>query len=346
MTRHRELQEIADALITHVPDVTRTDLSREDPIVAFEVHFPDVRLRALPSSDFRNSECSTDGYYETNLVERPWILYAADVSASRARFTLLHELAHHLLQTACAHLLDGIDQLGRSAAEAAKIEEAVCHRFAGGILLPTDLVTEVLGEDQLRPHHIVDLHEQSEASWEAVAIRAVDSHAGKAAVVLVREHGRIAFCAASPKLRWNWWPRGSTVPVGGPLSKAFSQRQRALPETYRAELPAAERMYCDTIPVHAQLAIAVLSDKPSDGHFDILEAPAPAWQEREEFCEWDGAERNVGWCDLCKGRLCSDCGRCGCSKPLVNPRCPVCGNSEPVRPGARVCRTCEADGLG
>ena len=71
MTRHRELQEIADALIAHVPDVTRTDLSREDPIVAFEVHFPDVRLRALPSSDFRNSECSTDGYYETNLVADP-----------------------------------------------------------------------------------------------------------------------------------------------------------------------------------------------------------------------------------------------------------------------------------
>lgn len=346
MTRHRALEDIADALVAHVPIDARSDLALEDPIAAFEVHFPEVRLRALPSSDFRNSECSTDGFYEANLLEHPWILYAADVSASRVRFTLLHEHGHHLLQTACAHLLDGIDQLGRSAAEAAKIEEAVCHRFAGRILLPTDLVGEVLGEAQLRPQHILELHEQSEASWEAVAIRAVDACGGKAAVVLLREHGRIAFCAGSPKLGWNWWPRGSAVPDGGPLSKAFSQRLRALSETYRAGLPAAEQMYCDTLPVHAQLAIAVLSDKPSDGHFDILETPEPAWKQREEFCAWDGAERNVGWCDLCKGRLCGECNRCGCTKPLKHPVCRACGSAEPVRPGARVCRTCEADGLG
>jgi Zn-dependent peptidase ImmA (M78 family) len=37
------------------------------------------------------------------------ILLANEVSPPRARFTLLHELGHHLLATHVTHLLDDID---------------------------------------------------------------------------------------------------------------------------------------------------------------------------------------------------------------------------------------------
>lgn len=83
------------------------------------------------------------------------------------------------------------------------------------------------------------------------------------------------------------------------------------------------------------LAVAVLSERPSDGYFDILEEQPAWWQERDELCELCGGERNVGWCDNCRGRHCNESGRCACTKRMENPLWPGCGLRSPRRPGAR-----------
>jgi hypothetical protein len=107
--------------------------------------------------------------------------------------------------------------------------------------------------------------------------------------------------------------------------------------------PSPEQLYCDTTLVHDHLAVAVLSERPSDKRFDILENVEPSWKEKEEFCLRCGDERNIGWCDTCRGRRCRSCGSCGCNPPVENPLCPNCFLHNPFRPGATICRDCELE---
>ena len=97
--------------------------------------------------------------------------------------------------------------------------------------------------------------------------------------------------------------------------------QTARPEVYRANLAYAESMYCDSLMVSNGMAIAVLSDKPSDGRFDIPEEPDPLWKERDNFCERCNEARTEGWCEACRGRHCPECERCACSPLASNPTC-------------------------
>lgn len=339
----RSVEAIANDLYHLVPVEALADLRSEDPGLAVEVHFEPVVVRPLPALNFRGAECSIDGYYEATLdPDRPTILYSDEVAAERVRFTILHELGHHLLNGDGAHLLDDLDALGGSADGAARLEEAACHQLAGRLLVPSEDLDAVIGDSVLRPAHIIELHSRTHASWEAVAVRAVAHKGGKAAVVLIREPGLVSFAAASGL---SWWPRGSALAPGGPLDKAFAHSSISTPDVYRHGLGFSERMFCGSIRVHDRLAVGVLTSKPSDGHFEILEQPEAAWKEREEFCQWCGNERNVGWCETCSGQMCHTCDRCGCRAPRQNPLCPACTYRNAFKAGSRVCVDCEADGL-
>ena len=110
------IDSIAIGLVNLVSDEARADLQSEDPVSAVEVYYRPVRLRALPTSRLSQGECSTDGFYDAEIDPRnPWIFYAANVSAARVRFTVLHELGHHLLVNDGAHLLDDLDLLAGSS---------------------------------------------------------------------------------------------------------------------------------------------------------------------------------------------------------------------------------------
>lgn len=341
--RPQSVELVAESLQHLIPRDAVNDLRSEDPASAIEVHFEPVIVRQLPAVNFRGAECSIDGYYEASLnPDQPSILYSAEVSPERARFTILHELGHHLLAGVGAELLDDLDRLGGSAAGAARLEEIACHQLAGRLLIPSSDLDDVIGRETLRPAHIVELHARTNASWEAVAVRAAGHADGKAAVVLMWEPGVVGFAAANGL---GWWPRGSPLAPGGPLAKAFSYGSTATPDIYRYELGYAERLFCGTTQVHDRLAVGVLTPRPSDGHFEILEQPDPSWRDREDFCPWCGNERNVGWCDSCSGRRCHSCDRCGCGKPRENPLCPECSCRNPINAGSRVCVDCEADGL-
>ncbi len=273
------------------------------------------------------------------------ILYADDVAPERARFTILHELGHHLLASSATHLLDDIDLLAGDRSEPSAVEEAVCHRFAGLVLVPDDVLDDIVGAERLAPSHVMDLRAQTTASWEAIAVRASGRCEYKTAVVIVRDSTTVSFSAASSRLGSAWWPRGSAVSADGPLSKALSADQRARPEVYRHGLAYPEAMYFDSLRANEGLAIAVLLDKPSDGRFEIPDESEPSWKVREDFCERCNEVRDQGWCDACAGRFCPSCERCRCSVPPVNPVCTGCGLRSPRRPGARYCLNCEADGI-
>jgi IrrE N-terminal-like domain len=344
-TRSPTLESIVGALLAHLDEDIRTDLASEDPVTAIELYFGPIGFQPLPSTRVTRGQCATDGYYDSQIdPSRPWIIYAENVHETRVRFTVLHELGHHLLVTVADSLLDVIDVLGGGGDGTINAEEAVCHRFAGKLLVPDDLLIEIIGSDRIKPEHVLAVHEKASASWEAVAVRVAEVMPAAGAVILLRDGETVAFCASSPRLDSAWWPRDSRLDPNGPLARGFHLRQTAQPEQYRFGLGYPRAMFCDTLPVHDGLAIGVLTDKPSDGSLSIIEEAEPAWKERVQFCEWHpGVERDVGWCDKCKGQRCPECGRCGCSHPMKNPLCPDCGLQKPFRAGAEICRDCEAD---
>jgi hypothetical protein len=291
--------------------------------------------------------CSIDGYYVVDIDTKPWIFYANDVHEDRVRFTILHELGHHELVTAAASLLDDIDAVGNrpSGGGAIQAEESVCHRFAGNLLVPDELLTSVIGNARVVPDHVITIHEQAASvSWEAIAVRVAEVMPIAGAVVLLRDGQTVAFCAASSRMGSAWWPRHSRLDPNGPLARGLRLRQTAQPEQYRFGLGYARPMFCDTVPIHDGLAIGVLSGKPSDGSLSIIEEVEPAWKDRVLFCEWcPGVERDRGWCYRCGGPYCPECDRCGCKRPVNNPTCPQCHLVKPFRNGASMCRDCEVD---
>ena len=220
--RRINLNSITAALLAHVGSDAEADLESEDPCAAVETYFGPIAFQALPSREVASSDCSTDGYYDPHIDPAlPWIIYADDVHERRVRFTILHELGHHLLATTAVALLDDLDRLGGSSEGAIQAEEAVCHRFAGHLLVPDQAIQEAIGTARVVPEHVRRLHDSSGASWEAVAIRVAETMPGQGAVVLIRDSATVSFSAASPGLGASWWPRGSRLDANGPLARAL-----------------------------------------------------------------------------------------------------------------------------
>lgn len=327
-----------------VPGHVLDDLRLGEPASAVEAHYPPVRVRRMRSAFIPVQHCSLEGAYNYDLdPRRPYVFYSDAGGAQRARFTIVHELGHHILRTGGAALLDDIDLIGERYGGAEQAEEAVCHQFAGRVLVPAELLAQVVGERRVEPRHIVRLHEESDASWEAVAVCAADHARADTAVVLIRDRGTVSFVTA------NWptfWARNSPVRPGGPLDRALRHNSRGESEVFRFGLAGADSMFCDTARVHGRLAVAVISRAPTRTRgLSFLEEVEPKYDEEVEFCLWCNVERDEDWCDNCKGRKCPECKGCGCQVPVKNPSCPECGLQKPRNSGARVCVDCEADGL-
>jgi hypothetical protein len=332
---------IAGAMLELVPRSLRP--GNENLASQIEEAFPPVRTKPLPLGHLFNYDiCSCDGYYETTFVPgTPWILYRDDVSAGRVCFTLLHELGHHLVQSVEPALLDDIDQLAGPDGDPLEVEELLCNEFAGRVLIPKQLVADLVDGALPVPRHLELLHERSGASWEAAAVRLAQQIPGYGAVLLLREQGCVAFAAPSPTLRSSW-PRGSPVAPNGPLARALRIAATAGQDVYRWNLPGARQLWCDTRPTMRGLGVALLADRPSNRALNVIEEVEPAWK-RESYCRQCNELRSEGWCDECRGPRCPTCGACGCRKPLDERRCPGCGLMKSVTvfaDGSNLCRDC------
>lgn len=307
------IEALATELVDMLPDAVLQDLRSEDPSVAVEVHFHPIECVDLPPAIFMSSECSVDGYYESTLdPDLPRILADRSVAIERYRFTVLHELGHHLVETDACFMLDRLDEIGGSPSGAQRAEEQLCHQFAAKVLIPDQVLTDSIQGRKLRPADVIAVHDRTNASWEAVAIRAARFD-GQAVVVLVRQDGLIAF---STTRDGRWWPRQSQTQPGGPLHRALHVNSGVRQDVFRHGLGYSAAMFCETRKVHDDLAVGVMRPRRADSQFDVLSQPEPLWKEREEWCFWCDEERDEGWCETCRSRRCHDCNRCGCSQPL------------------------------
>lgn len=339
--------DIAARLVGFLDDDIAGWLATEDVFDTLALAYPKLRLApATTGIATRSDECAVDGFYLPESFGGPCVIYRPDVNDERTRFTLLHELGHHLLETDAAELHDAIDESAGARGDCQAVEEAVCQSFAGQLLVPDELISEVLDGDRLKPRHVVELHDRSAASWMAVAVRLAETVDSCCAVVFLTARGRIRFAAPSRSAfgTWRTWRTGSAVQPNGPLATAFQRNAHSQPEVYRWDLGYPASGFCDTLLVDGRLVVAVISDKRSDGVFQLLDEPELAYLSRERWCEHCDEERTDGWCDTCSDRFCPACRRCGCAPPArSNPRCDRCGLQEPHRPGARMCVSCETD---
>lgn len=316
MVNRRAIADLAGQLVGLLSVDVLLDLRREEPSAAIEVHFPPIAVRSLPPglSIFGGSDrCSLDGcYFAMDPIGPPTIVYDTGVSVSRGRFTLLHELAHHLILQHAELFLDAIDLLAKSHDEVVHVEELVCHEFAGRVIIPGTILDDVVGDlKTLSSADVVLVHDSTLASWEATAVRLANVEATRAAIALIRAQGSVDFVAGGSH---GWWPRGSKVKPVGPLDRVLRADRKPLvqAEAFRYSLPFEKSMYCDALKVDDDLAVAVLRPFRTDGRFDPLPEVSSPWDD-VEFCLWCEEERTTDWCDMCNGRFC-DSGHCGCNQ--------------------------------
>lgn len=265
MTTTSSLEAALVRMLALVSEEVRAAVIAE-PVTALERFFHPLRVREVELTESLSSDlCSCDGYYDSEIMPgQPWILFRPDVVWERVLFTLLHELGHHLIRHVDDDLLDIVDQIAGRDGDPEQVEEQLCHGFAGQVLVPSELLRSILAERRPTPDDIVRLKNASNASWEAVAVRAASELPGRGAVVLVRDTSSMAFSAPSPALR-SPWPRGSAIAPSGALARALSDVTTNEPEVFRWGLDGALALSCDAQPVHRHLAVAVLYDERPSG---------------------------------------------------------------------------------
>jgi len=321
----RAIESIVDRLLALAQEAVRAELAG-DPQQVISTRFAPLKLAAFEGGTRVSDDCSCDGYYLDGggLLRVPAICFRADVDQARVRFTLLHELGHHLLRAVAPELLDLVDEAAGVDGDPGAVEERTCQAFAAALLLPDAVVDEVLKGQQPRPEHLVDLHQSGGASWEAIAVKVASRIRGAGAVVLLREPGILSFAAPSPGMPGPW-PRSSPTDPTGSLARAHQVRRVAGRDAYRWRLYGEQVLWCDTLPIHQGLAIGVLSGTPTDGGLNILPDSAPASESDPALCPrcHDGYLTS-GWCDRCRGRTCPDCHACACVDTRTGDR--VCSN--------------------
>ncbi len=332
MTREGGLDWLVDVLLGYVDPISAELVS--EPVATIEDWFQPLKTKSLLDSAWSSDKCSCDGYYDTHIdPERPWIIFDGAVTPRRRAHTLLHELGHHLCQTECSEVLEGLDDLAGDDGDPQEWEERVCHRFASRLLVPDSLLDTVVGTNPINPSMVRDLVEQGAASWESSAVRLAEKLTSQAWIVLLRSPGVVGFCAHSGLSGSAGWYRGSKLDPSGALAKSFAMDQTAQKDVYRFDQSYAIACFADTLRISDRLVVAVLSVLPSVKRLDTmfgLEEPDPLWKTRETICERCGEEFRKGWCETCTRRKCLECGGCGCSVAASERLCEGCWIQRPA----------------
>lgn len=175
MSFGKDVRAVVVKMVELVPTDALDDLRNEDPVSAVEAHFEPINVHELPFERTYGERGSVDGCYEPFVdPSRQHIFYWESGNPPHDRFTILHELGHHIVNTVDYGLLDDLDQIAGARGDPAFAKEAACHRFAGELLVPTQLLDDVVGGDQATPRHVLRIHELSSASWAALAVRVAD----------------------------------------------------------------------------------------------------------------------------------------------------------------------------
>jgi Zn-dependent peptidase ImmA (M78 family) len=332
---------LARQLTASLSDDQRTALAG-DPRGVLEAMGIRVRpLEEVPASEL----CACDGAFFDRPV--PNIAYAPTPGRRRERFTLVHEFAHYLIRRH-PDILSALHDLDEDAGRVA--EERVCHTFAGHILVPDELIKQILAGRPPEAWHLRELFTASSGSLEACAVRLAEylPATGYVAIADPTEQ-RIRFATPSPTASYQWG-RHTPLPDQHPLWRAYATGAfRGQGEVVWAS-GSRMNLWLDAV-ADGHLVHAVFSETrywTGEGLSVLDQSPAAA-----RPIAMSGSCRHCGtdtWgytaCPKCGDVRCRSCGHCGCNAPGPTTRvCAVCrlekGKGQFRSAASTACRDCD-----
>ncbi|AZD61042.1 protein of unknown function DUF955 [Pseudomonas chlororaphis subsp. aurantiaca] len=149
------------------------------------------------------------------------ILVNEEDGVLRQRFTIVHEIAHHVLELPSKHgeTVPG-HELERFTGR--HPEEVLCDVFAAECLVPWGLIQPMAEEKDFTLEHLADLVDHFQASRSCIASRFAQASDGHLAFV-VAEDGVIKYSIGSQALREArvWITKGIPLPQNSAAAKAY-----------------------------------------------------------------------------------------------------------------------------
>lgn len=303
-TRKFHTQRIIDS----IPEAKRAVVA-VDPIAGIEgLGYTVVAEPALTSRRGAGGWCDGLSFAEHNTV-----MYAPTAGSKRETFTLLHEVAHILVDRDDEALIWLADR------DDPDVEtERLCEEIAAALAVPEDLLDDIVGTGPLTANDLRALVARANASGPACAI-AISSRLTSGAVVIIdRASARVIHSSLrGDDLRYYPW-KGNDVPAGHPLlrlepgspitTKSYWTDAWGRRQTYYLSAVATEKR---TYAIFSVLDVWGL-DRFHGGHAPPDRSNAP----RQPFqcaCGYVGVA--TGWpCPECGHQFCPKCGECDCSR--------------------------------
>jgi len=142
-------------------------------------------------------------------------------SVLRQRFTVLHEIAHHVLELPSKHG-EKVPSDELECFTGRPPEEVLCDVFAAECLVPWQLIQPLAEERDFTLEHLSDLAEQFQASRSCIASRFAQASKDHLAFV-VAEDGVVKYSIVSKALKESrvWISKDIPLPRNSAAAKAF-----------------------------------------------------------------------------------------------------------------------------
>ncbi|EZI23935.1 MULTISPECIES: ImmA/IrrE family metallo-endopeptidase [Pseudomonas] len=161
--------------------------------------------------------------------EKKYICVNQQDSVVRQRFTILHEIAHHVLDQPSKHEKVPSDELERFTGRPP--EEILCDIFAAECLVPWQLIQPLAEQKDFTLEHLTELAEQFQASRSCIASRFAQASNDHLAFV-VTEDGIIKYSIVSKALKASrvWISKNVVLPKNSAAAKALKSGVSGLHE--------------------------------------------------------------------------------------------------------------------
>jgi hypothetical protein len=307
-----------DRLLGVIPDAARRDLA-ESPEIGIQIHFP-LTIEAATSFASRGNGGWCDG---SSITDAGIILYRP-TNSRRENFTLLHELAHHLIASddACLNWL-------ANRPEPLRELEQLCDQLAGALLIPKDLVDTALAGRPPSATTLDALYDLSQGSRSACAVALAQRLPCDWFIAIIDTTTRTVFFSARARETRPYGWKGDPVPTGHPL------RVSPVPERAVTWWPYPDgehrQFYLSTLSKQGFVCAMFAEDDLWDVaslHFSDIGRPDRGYHGTIK-CPSCGYSGNTRWWPhhVCGEGTCPRCGECGCDRRARQERhgrCRIC----------------------
>ncbi len=252
------------------------------------------------------------------------VLYLATPNSRRENFTLLHEYAHTLVEADDVAMVWLADQADDKAST-----EQLCNAVASMLLVPPEVIDDIVGPGPVRADHLLQLHRSTEASQSAIAVALARRLGTAGAVVLVdRASAAVAHAALVGELAiWPW--KDQAIPDTHPLGRLQPGIHLQTQSWWATPWGERQNYYLDAVAT-TKRAYAILATTDI-WHMDTFHGgdPVPERETRPGStracrCGYSGAM--IGYpCPTCHANFCPKCNTCLCdARDAAARRCGRC----------------------